>query len=150
MLSIHEQLNELLFSNTPFVMATLVDVIGSSPQDIGSKMLVTKDGLHGGTVGGGKVEFKAINEAKALLESQYPTKSFVEWNLKNDVGMSCGGIVRLYFEAFIPKYGKLPSLEPAMSPMRLSRFSFRWSVKFTAWTLARFGLINFQNRLNYH
>ncbi len=99
MLSIHEQLNELLFSNTPFVMATIVDVIGSSPQDVGSKMLVTKDGLHGGTVGGGKLEFKAINEAKALLENRHVTTSFATWNLKQDVGMTCGGIVKLYFES---------------------------------------------------
>lgn len=107
MLSIHEQLNELLFSNTPFVMVSLVDVVGSSPQDIGSKMLVTKEGLHGGTVGGGKVEFKAINEAKALLENGLSTKSFVTWNLKQDVGMTCGGIVRLYFEAFHTKTWKI-------------------------------------------
>lgn len=107
MLSIHEQLNELLFSNTPFVMVSLVDVVGSSPQDVGSKMLVTKEGLHGGTVGGGKVEFKAINEAKALLENGLSTKSFVTWNLKQDVGMTCGGIVRLYFEAFHTKTWKI-------------------------------------------
>lgn len=107
MLSIHEQLNELLFSNVPFVMVTLVDVVGSSPQDVGSKMLVTKDGLHGGTIGGGKVEFKAINEAKTLLDSKCLTKSFAAWNLKQDVGMSCGGIVRLYFEAFHTKTWKI-------------------------------------------
>jgi xanthine dehydrogenase accessory factor len=107
MLLIHEKLNELLFSNIPFVMVTLVDVIGSSPQDVGSKMLVTKDGLQGGTIGGGKVEFKAINEAKALLENRIETKSFAEWNLKKDVGMSCGGIVRLYFEAFHTKTWKI-------------------------------------------
>jgi len=107
MLSIHEQLNELLSSNTPFVMVTLVDVTGSSPQDVGSKMLVTQEGLHGGTIGGGKVEFKAINEAKTLLENRVLTKSFVTWNLKKDVGMSCGGIVRLYFEAFHTKTWKI-------------------------------------------
>lgn len=100
MLLIHEKLNELLFSNIPFVMVSLVDVIGSSPQDIGSKMLVTQTGLYGGTIGGGKVEFKAISEAQALLENRLQTKCFAEWNLKKDVGMSCGGIVRLYFEAF--------------------------------------------------
>jgi xanthine dehydrogenase accessory factor len=105
--SIHEQLNELLFSNTPFVMVTLVDVVGSSPQDAGSKMLVTKDGLHAGTIGGGKVEFKAINEAKTLLENRLQATSCVAWNLKKDVGMSCGGIVRLYFEAFHTKTWKI-------------------------------------------
>jgi xanthine dehydrogenase accessory factor len=107
MLSIHEQLNELLFSNTPFVMVTLVDVVGSSPQDVGSKMLVTKDGWHAGTVGGGKLEFKAINEAKTLLENRHLITSFVTWNLKQDVGMTCGGIVRLYFETFHTKTWKI-------------------------------------------
>jgi len=107
MLSIHEQLNELLFSNIPFVMVTIVDVVGSSPQDVGSKMLVTKEGLHAGTVGGGKLEFKALNEAKTLLENKQLTTSFVAWNLKQDVGMTCGGIVRLYFEVFHSKTWKI-------------------------------------------
>jgi xanthine dehydrogenase accessory factor len=107
MLSIYEKLNELLFSNVPFVMVTLVDVVGSSPQNAGSKMLVTQEGLYDGTIGGGKVEFKAINEAKLLLENKSEKTSFVEWNLKNDVGMSCGGIVRIYFEAFHAKIWKI-------------------------------------------
>lgn len=105
--AIYEKLNELLFSNVPFVMVTLVDVIGSSPQNTGSKMLVTQEGLYGGTIGGGKVEFKAINEAKSLLENKILTTSYVEWNLKKDVGMSCGGIVRIYFEAFHSKTWKI-------------------------------------------
>jgi xanthine dehydrogenase accessory factor len=107
MLSIYEKLNELLFSNVPFVMVTLVDVIGSSPQNTGSRMLVTKDGLYDGTIGGGKVEFKAIHEATVLLENKSLTTTFVEWNLKKDVGMSCGGIVRIFFEAFHSKVWKI-------------------------------------------
>lgn len=104
--SVHEKLNELLFSNVPFVMVTLVDAIGSSPQNTGSRMLVTHEGLYSGTIGGGKVEFKALNEAKGLLDSSQAT-SFVEWNLKKDVGMSCGGIVKLYFEAFHTRTWKI-------------------------------------------
>ena len=107
MLPIYEKLNELLFSNVPFVMVTLVDVIGSSPQNAGSKMLVTQDGLYAGTIGGGKVEFKAINAAQELLENKSNRTSFVEWNLKEAVGMSCGGIVRIYFEAFYSKIWKI-------------------------------------------
>lgn len=107
MLSIYEKLNELLFSNVPFVMVTLIDVIGSSPQNAGSRMLVTQEGLYGGTIGGGKVEFKAITEAKSLLVNQTLTTTYVEWNLKKDVGMSCGGIVRIYFEAFHTKIWKI-------------------------------------------
>lgn len=107
MLNIYEKLNELLFSNVPFVMVTLVDILGSSPQNTGSKMLVTQEGLYDGTIGGGKVEFKAINEAKSLLENESLKTAFVEWNLKKDVGMSCGGIVKIYFEAFHSKTWKI-------------------------------------------
>lgn len=107
MLTIFEKFHELLLSNVPFVLVTLVDVIGSSPQNTGSKMLVTQEGLFTGTIGGGKVEFKAINEAKALLENKHLNTSCVEWNLKKDVGMSCGGIVRIYFEAFHAKIWKI-------------------------------------------
>lgn len=64
-------------------------------------MLVTPQGLHTGTVGGGKVERKAIEEAQRLLQSeQLPTICSLEWNLNRDVGMTCGGSVRLVFEVF--------------------------------------------------
>lgn len=107
MYSFYNEFNELLFSNVPFVMVTLVDAIGSSPQNAGSRMLVTHDGLYAGTIGGGKLEFKALSIAKSLLENAAQTTAFAEWNLKNDVGMSCGGIVRLHFEAFHTKTWKI-------------------------------------------
>lgn len=107
MLFIDEKLNELLFSNIPFVKVTLVEAIGSSPQNAGSRMLVTPDGLYDGTIGGGKVEFKAINEAISLLSDNSQKTSFVEWHLQKDVGMSCGGIVKIFFEAFHSKTWKI-------------------------------------------
>ncbi|MEA2164827.1 MAG: xanthine dehydrogenase accessory factor [Thermoanaerobaculia bacterium] len=87
-------------ADTPLVVVTVVDTAGSVPQDRGAKMIVTLTGLHFGTVGGGKVETKAIAEAQAMLrgETKEPTK-FVQWNLAKDVGMTCGGIVKLYFES---------------------------------------------------
>src|SRR5271155_348282 len=66
-----DKLNELLNSATPFVMVTVVDTTGSVPQDAGSKMLVTESGLYAGTVGGGKVEARAIQEAMSLLKSSH-------------------------------------------------------------------------------
>src|SRR6187401_2966183 len=97
-----ERLAELSQSGVPFVCVTMVEAVGSTPQDTGSKMLVTCDGLMTGTVGGGRVEHKAIELAKEML-SQLTTNSpqptaFVEWNLKRDVGMTCGGTVKLFFE----------------------------------------------------
>ena len=62
-----ERLAELSKSGVPFVCVTMVEAVGSTPQDAGSKMLVTADGLVTGTVGGGRVEAKAIQVAQQML-----------------------------------------------------------------------------------
>ena len=64
-----ERLAELSQSGVPFVCVTMVEAVGSTPQDAGSKMLVTADGLVTGTVGGGRVEHKAIEHARADARS---------------------------------------------------------------------------------
>lgn len=93
-----EKLSELTSSGISFVAVTLVDAIGSTPQDTGSKMLVTASGIEFGTVGGGRVERMAIEHAREMLTSDCKKTSFVEWNLQRDVGMTCGGTVKLFFE----------------------------------------------------
>lgn len=96
-----EALNEHAASGRPFVAVTVVDTLGSTPQDRGSKMLVTAEGRSFGTVGGGKIEARAIEEAKTLLaDPGAPKTRFFQWNLNKDIGMTCGGVVRVYFEAF--------------------------------------------------
>lgn len=96
-----EAQNDLLATNTPFVAVTVVDTLGSTPQDGGAKMLVTREGRVHGTVGGGKIEVRCIEEARALLaDPGAPKTRFVQWSLEKDIGMTCGGIVRVYFEAF--------------------------------------------------
>lgn len=113
-----DKLAELFESRTPFVQVYLVDTVGSVPQNAGSKMLVTAAGWYWGTVGGGKVEKRAIEEAQSMLkafvegasegasEGESGTRKgygdsktkFVSWNLNKDIGMTCGGSVKLYFE----------------------------------------------------
>src|SRR3954466_14173515 len=95
-----DALNERRAPETPLVVVTVVDAMGSAPQDRGAKMIVTSEGLRFGTVGGGKVETKAIGEALAMLNGKTSeTTKFAQWNLAKDVGMTCGGIVKLYFES---------------------------------------------------
>jgi len=50
-----------------FVVVTLINIRGSAPQDPGAKMIVSRDGLYSGTVGGGKVELAAITKALSIL-----------------------------------------------------------------------------------
>jgi len=96
-----EKLAELSRRGGPFVSVTLVDAIGSTPQDAGTKMLVDASGLLFGTVGGGRVENQAIQFAQQMLTDKGSSATrLVEWNLQRDVGMTCGGVVKLYFEAY--------------------------------------------------
>lgn len=96
----YEKVNELLAAATPFVAVTVVDTTGSVPNEAGTKMLVSQRGLEYGTVGGGKVEKKAIDEALSMLAADDPARQtgFVNWSLEKDVGMTCGGMVKLFFE----------------------------------------------------
>jgi xanthine dehydrogenase accessory factor len=96
-----EALSELMAAETPLVAVTVVDTAGSVPQDRGAKMIVTAEGLRFGTVGGGKVETKAIAEAQKMLRGEIANDThFAQWNLAKDVGMTCGGVVKLYFESY--------------------------------------------------
>ncbi|MFQ3670005.1 MAG: xanthine dehydrogenase accessory protein XdhC [Verrucomicrobiia bacterium] len=86
-------------SRTPHVWVILLGFRGSAPQEAGAKMLVPRDGLPLGTVGGGKIEAAALRRARALLEGEEVSPQLVVWNLQTDLGMTCGGEVTLWFEA---------------------------------------------------
>lgn len=90
---------ELLQSNTPFVIVTMVDRRGSAPQIEGAKAVITSNGIVDGTVGGGKVEAAAITHAQELLQGEDGRScELVVWNLQTDIGMTCGGEVKFFFE----------------------------------------------------
>jgi xanthine dehydrogenase accessory factor len=95
---LYEQLVALEGDGIPFVLVTLVEAVGSTPQDAAAKMLVAADGIRGGTVGGGKVEAAALTLALEMLEKGEAGPRLVSWTLKGDVGMTCGGSVKFYFE----------------------------------------------------
>jgi xanthine dehydrogenase accessory factor len=94
----YEKLVTLEREGAAFVLVTLVEALGSVPQDTGAKMLVTSSGLHAGTIGGGRVEAQALTLAQELLAKNDGAPRFESWTLKGDVGMTCGGAVKLYFE----------------------------------------------------
>ncbi len=96
--ALYERMLALGRNGVPCTLVVLVEALGSTPQDTGAKMLVTAGGLEAGTVGGGKVEAKAIELARNLLQQPSAPPRLVNWVLKRDVGMTCGGSVKLYFE----------------------------------------------------
>jgi xanthine dehydrogenase accessory factor len=95
----NQKLTALLQSDTSFATVTLIDIRGSAPQIIGAKAIVTATGIEAGTIGGGKIEAAAMLHAQRLLaDGKGVTNDFVTWNLQTDIGMTCGGEVKLFFE----------------------------------------------------
>lgn len=100
-MSLWTKTRELEEQGISFVIATLVSVRGGAPQDPGAKAIITQEGLAFGTVGGGKVEARAIIDAQEILQiNEYQKPRSVVWNLQKDIGMTCGGEVTFLFEHF--------------------------------------------------
>ncbi len=59
-------------NGTPVVLATVVKARGSVPRHAGSKMLVYADGRIRGTIGGGEMESRVIQEALGALTDGRP------------------------------------------------------------------------------
>ena len=98
------QFHQFQTDGTPFCCVTLVDETGSVPADRGAKMLVTNAGLAAGTVGGGKIEACALREAQMMLQNGAGAH-LAQWNLQTDLGMTCGGVAKLFFETFnLPRW----------------------------------------------
>ncbi len=64
-MSIYQALAELDERNGAGALCTVVRSMGSTPRRTGSKMLVYPDGKTMGSVGGGELENRVINEASS-------------------------------------------------------------------------------------
>ena len=92
-----ESLAELYKTHTACVLCTVSATKGSAPRNAGAKMIVTREGLHCGTLGGGRLEEVAIQCAQAGLGCN---ETWVEvFPLGAAVGQCCGGSVEVLFES---------------------------------------------------
>lgn len=85
------------------VLVTIIAGSGSTPRGVGARMLVGKNGRMCGTIGGGAVEYRALEMAGQCLKNKMSRiKGFtLRRNEVEDLGMICGGDVKVYFQ-FIP------------------------------------------------
>jgi xanthine dehydrogenase accessory factor len=109
----------------PCTLVTVAAVAGSAPREAGTKMLVHLDGIAG-SIGGGHLEFKALAEAKSLLQTAAaPQAELLDFALGPSLGQCCGGRVTLLFEPLTP--GALPWLtawqQPSGERVLLTRLS---------------------------
>jgi xanthine/CO dehydrogenase XdhC/CoxF family maturation factor len=81
-------------------IATVVDTWGSAPRPIGSNLVIDGDGNFEGSVSGGCVEGAVIAEAMDVIDTGKPR--LLEFGVADEaaweVGLSCGGTIRVYVE----------------------------------------------------
>lgn len=82
-------------------VARVVDISGSGPRDPGAAMAVNEDGEVAGSVSGGCVEGAVVGEALSVIADSGQGR-MVSFGYSDDealaVGLTCGGIIRLYIE----------------------------------------------------
>ncbi|HEY6073017.1 MAG TPA: XdhC family protein [Anaerolineales bacterium] len=101
--SISQALYELEQKQEPAALCTVVSSQGSTPRHVGSKMLVYENGSFIGTVGGGDLEHRVLDEAcSALADGQARLLSYnMSDPSRGDPGV-CGGQVEVFVEPILP------------------------------------------------
>lgn len=89
--------------HSSMILVTVVRADGSTPREVGATMLLRFDPQQkwqqSDTIGGGHLEFQAIEIAQAMLIGQEQRTRFVErFNLSARLGQCCGGVMWLLFE----------------------------------------------------
>src|SRR5262244_2531816 len=101
------------------VLVTLAESAGSSPREVGARMVVRPDGRFSGTIGGGALEWLALAEAQQMMASSAKTAAFrrLDKALGPELGQCCGGRVLVTLERFgvadLDRVGPLAAAERA-------------------------------------
>ncbi len=93
-----QELAKAVNNRTQMAVITLIRTVGSTPRPTGAKMLLYADGTFAGTIGGGALEGRLLDEAGNALAEGAPR--LVQLDLKGDLDMTCGGRVEAFIEVF--------------------------------------------------
>ena len=81
-------------------LATVVETWGSAPRPVGSHLVIDEEGSFEGSVSGGCVEGAVVAEALDVIGTGEPR--MLEFGVADEtawqVGLSCGGRIRVYVE----------------------------------------------------
>ncbi len=100
---IYQALAEVTAKSESAALCTVVKSEGSTPRHVGSKMLVYADGHFIGTVGGGDLEHRVMDEAWMAMGDG--AARLLHYNMsdpsRGDPGV-CGGQVEVFVEPILP------------------------------------------------
>ena len=90
-------LADLQAQDEPCVLVTIIEERGSTPRNAGSKMVVSAGKIFD-TIGGGHLEYKAMEIAREMLASGSQGTRLERFSLGASLGQCCGGVNVLLFE----------------------------------------------------
>ena len=96
-----EEARDWIQAKQKVVLATVIQTWGSSPRQVGSRMIVNDKGDFSGSVSGGCVEAAVVRESLSLLKEKNNFKK-IEFKVSNEnaweVGLACGGEIAIFLE----------------------------------------------------
>ena len=96
-----EEAHDWVKANQKVILATVIQTWGSSPRQVGSRMIVNEKGDFSGSVSGGCVESAVVRECIDLIKKNKLCKK-IDFKVSNesawDVGLACGGEIVVYLE----------------------------------------------------
>ncbi|MDX1268383.1 MAG: xanthine dehydrogenase accessory protein XdhC [Oceanisphaera sp.] len=97
----YDALHQGQHNRESLVLVTVLSTAGSTPRDAAAKMVVTA-AEHFDTIGGGHLEFKAIERARELLKAGTNATEVESISLGASLGQCCGGATQLLYEVLVP------------------------------------------------
>ena len=96
-----EEANSWIKSNHKVILVAVIKTWGSSPRQVGSKMIINENGDFSGSVSGGCVESSVIEDSLLLIKENRQFKK-IELKVSDEnaweLGLACGGEITIFLE----------------------------------------------------
>src|SRR4030042_1253511 len=104
MQDIYEEVMKMKAEGKSAPLATIIGTKGSTPREMGAKMLIQEEGKILGTIGGGCMEAEVWQEAVNVMAAETPRTIHLDLTGKQaeESGMICGGVMDIYIEPLVP------------------------------------------------
>lgn len=101
---IYEEILKIKSEGKSGALATIIGTKGSTPREMGAKMLIRQDGKILGSIGGGCMEAEVWQEALKAIQEERPRTVHFDLTGKEAAvsGMICGGVLDIYIEPIVP------------------------------------------------
>ena len=101
MKSIYEEIVSAGKNGRKAALCTVVSTKGSAPRKAGAKMIVFENSEIKGSIGGGDLEKKTVENALCVIKTNKP--GVFKHDLLHQHGMCCGGVVEIFIEPIMNK-----------------------------------------------